>query len=49
MVKLNEKSFKGAGGGVPDLRMVKIEFYVVPERGELQIPDAFDRIEKYCS
>ena len=39
---------KGAGG-VPDLGMVKIEFYVVSNRGEPQLPDAFYRFKKYCS
>ena len=34
-------------GGFPDLRMVKIEFYVVSDRGE-PLPDAFYRINKYC-
>ena len=42
------KVVKGAGG-VPDLRMVEIEFYVVCDRGQPQLPDAFYRIEKYCS
>ena len=46
--KNKESDFKGAGG-VPDLRMVKIEFYVVPKWGEPQLPDAFYWIEKYCS
>ena len=36
------------GPGVPDLRMVKIEFYVVCDRGRLQLPDAFCRIKIYC-
>ena len=35
-------------GGFPDLRMVKIEFYVVSDRGEPPLPDAFYRINKYC-
>ena len=29
------------GGGVPDLGMVKIEFYVIFVRGEPKLPDAF--------
>ena len=40
--------FKGAGG-VPDLGMVKIEFYNVSNRQGPQLPDAFYRIKKYCS
>ena len=38
---------KGAGG-VPDLGMVKIEFYNVYNRKEPQLPHAFYRIKKYC-
>ena len=38
-----------AGAGVPDLGMVKIEFYLVSIRGGPQLPDAFYRIKKYCS
>ena len=41
---------KGAGrGGVDDPRKVKIEFSVVPGRGECQLPGAFYQIKKYCS
>ena len=40
------KCFKGAGG-VPDLEMVKIEFSIVLDRGEPQLPDAFYQIKKY--
>ena len=37
--------FKGAGGGgVHDPGKVKIEFYVVPGKGECQLPDAFYQI-----
>ena len=36
------------GPGVADLGMVKIEFYVVSNRGGPQLPDAFYRIKKYC-
>ena len=39
----------GGGMGVDDPGKVKIEFYVVPDRGECQIPDAFYQIKKYCS
>ena len=37
------KSKQLRGQGVPDLEMVKIEFYVVSNRGEPQLPDAFYR------
>ena len=37
------------GGGVDDPGKVKIEFYVVPDKGECQLPDAFYQIKKYCS
>ena len=37
------------GAGVFDLAKVEIEFSVVSDRGECQLPDAFDRIKKYCS
>ena len=40
---------KGAGLGGPDLKMVKIEVYVVFDRGEPQLQDAFYPIKKYCS
>ena len=33
----------------PDLRMVKIEFYVVFDRDEPHLPNALYRIKKYCS
>ena len=39
--------FEGAGGAVPDHGMVKIEFSIVLDRGESQLPDAFYRIKKY--
>ena len=42
------RGFKGAGG-VFDLAKVEIEFSVVSDRGECQLPDAFYRIKKYCS
>ena len=35
--------------GVPDMRIVKIEFYVVCDRKEPHLPDAFYWIKKYCS
>ena len=41
----NMPCLKGAGG-VPDLGMVKIEFSIVLNRGESQLPDAFYRIKK---
>ena len=47
--KILNFNFKGAGGGVPDLGMVKIKFYVVSNRGGPQLPDDFYRIKKYCS
>ena len=34
----------GGGPGVPDWRMVKLKFYVVFDRGETQLPDAFYHI-----
>ena len=37
------------GPGVDDPGMVKIEFSVVSDRWECQLPDAFYRIKKYCS
>ena len=39
---------KGAGG-VDDPGKVEIEFTVVPDRGECQLPDTFYQIKKYCS
>ena len=36
-------------GGVDDPGKVKIEFSVVSDRRECQLPDAFYRIRKYCS
>ena len=39
---------KGAGG-VDDPGKVEIEFTVVPDRGEGQLPDTFYQIKKYCS
>ena len=41
---INKES--GRGG---DLRMVKITFYAVCDRGQPQLQDAFYRIKKYCS
>ena len=35
----NDSKLKGAGGGVDDPGKVKIEFSVVPDRGECQLPD----------
>ena len=40
------KTIKEAG--VPDLGMVEIKFYVVFHRGGPQLPDALNRIKKYC-
>ena len=40
ILKIGRMNIKGAGG-VPDLRMVKIEFYVVCDRGQPQLPDVF--------
>ena len=37
--------FKGAGG--PDLGILKIEFSIVHDRGESELPDNFYRIKKY--
>ena len=37
---------KGAGW-VPNLGLVKIEFSIVLDRGEPQLPDAFYQIKKY--
>ena len=37
------------GGGVDDPGKVEIEFTVVPDRGECQLPDTFYQIKKYCS
>ena len=50
-MSLDDKStykctIKGAGG-VPDLGMVEIEFFVVIERGEPQLPYTFYRIKKH--
>ena len=39
---------KGAGGAF-DLAKVEIEFYVVSDKGECQLPNAFYRIKKYFS
>ena len=36
-------------GGVDDPGKVEIEFTVVPDRGECQLPDTFYQIKKYCS
>ena len=35
--------------GVPDLGMVKTEFYVPSDRVEAQLPNGFYLINKYCS
>ena len=49
-VLLAVQLIKGWGrGGDPDLGMVKIEFYVGPNREGPQLPDAFYRIKEYCS
>ena len=37
------------GRGVFDLGKVEIEFSIVSDRGECQLPDAFYQIKKYCS
>ena len=42
-------TIKGAGGGVDDPGKVEIEFTIVPDRGECQLPDTFYQIKKYCS
>ena len=36
-------------GGVDDPGKVEIDFTVVPDRGECQLPDTFYQIKKYCS
>ena len=36
-------------GGVDDPGKVEIEFTVVPDRGECQLPNTFYQIKKYCS
>ena len=35
--------------GVLNLGKVKSDFFVVFDRGECQLPDALNRIKKYCS
>ena len=42
------KTLRGLGG-VFDLAKVEIEFFIVSDREECQLPDAFYRIKKYCS
>ena len=42
----NSKSLKG-GRGVFNLANVEIEFSIVSDRGECQLPDVFNRIKKY--
>ena len=37
------------GGGDFNLANVEIEFFVVSDRGECQLLDAFYQIKKYCS
>ena len=44
----NRTCVKGAGGG-PHLGIFKIEFSVVHDRGEPQLPNTFYRIKKYLS
>ena len=45
--KYQFKGLKGTGGFF-DPGKVKIEFSVVSDRGECQLPDAFYWIKKYC-
>ena len=40
-----KRSFNKGARGVDDLGKVKIEFSVVSDRGECQLPDAFYRIK----
>ena len=42
-------TFAGKWARPPCARMVKIEFYVVSDKGEPQLPDAFYFLKKYCS
>ena len=35
--------------GVPDFGMVKIEFAIVVDKGEPQLPGTFYGMKKYCS
>ena len=37
------------GPGVPDFGMVKIEFAIVLDKGEPQLPGTFYGMKKYCS
>ena len=42
-------ALRGPGGGLFDLAKVEMDFSVVSDREQCQLPGAFYRIKKYCS
>ena len=48
LLSISLLTLKGAGG-VDDPGKAEIEFTVVTDRGECQLPDTFYQIKKYCS